>query len=139
MSNILGEILAHKETEIRALDTAALRRAAESAPMPRDFAAAVRRREGFGPKLIAELKLASPSKGLLAPELDLMRVAKVYAEHGAAAISVLTDERFFLGKLESLYALRFTEKSRCLCCERISLSTRRRSTNRERMGRTRSC
>lgn len=111
MSNILGQILAHKETEIRALDAAALRRAAESAPMPRDFAAAVKRQDGPGPKLIAELKLASPSKGLLAPELDLMQVATVYAEQGAAAISVLTDGRFFLGKLESLYALRFTQES----------------------------
>ncbi len=88
-----------------------MRGAAESAPAPRDLAGAVTRQPGSGPKLIAELKLASPSKGLLAPDLDLMRVAKVYAEHGAAAISVLTDEKFFLGKLESLRALRFTQES----------------------------
>jgi indole-3-glycerol phosphate synthase len=62
-------------------------------------------------KLIAELKRASPSKGILAPHLDLFQVAEIYAQNGAAAISVLTDENFFLGKLETLHELRFTRKS----------------------------
>ncbi len=61
--------------------------------------------------LIAELKRASPSKGILAPHLDLFQVAEIYAQNGASAISVLTDEKFFLGKLETLRELRFTRKS----------------------------
>ncbi len=62
-------------------------------------------------RLIAELKRASPSKGILAPHLDLFQVAEIYTENGASAISVLTDEKFFQGKLETLRELRFTRKS----------------------------
>jgi indole-3-glycerol phosphate synthase len=56
--------------------------------------------------LIAELKRASPSKGVLAPHLDLLHVADLYTQNGAAAISVLTDEKFFQGSLATLHALR---------------------------------
>jgi len=95
--------------EIAALDAQALRRAAESSPTPRDFLAAIqRRRFGFRPSLIAELKRASPSRGILAPHLDLFQVADIYTQNGAAAISVLTDEKFFMGKLETLHQLRIT-------------------------------
>jgi len=107
MSNRLAEILAHKREEIARLDAHALRRAAEAAPAPRDFAAAVRRAGSQQPRLIAELKRASPSRGLLAAGLDLLETARVYAGSGAAAISVLTDEAFFQGSLETLQALRF--------------------------------
>jgi indole-3-glycerol phosphate synthase len=62
-------------------------------------------------RLIAEIKRASPSRGLLAPGLDDSDLARVYAENGAAAISVLTDQRFFLGSLEALYTLRFAQTS----------------------------
>jgi len=61
--------------------------------------------------LIAELKRASPSKGILAPHLDLFEVAEIYRQNGASAISVLTDEKFFMGKLETLRELRFTYHS----------------------------
>ncbi len=113
--SILAEILAHKRMEIAALDARTLRRAAEAAPAPRDFLAALARERGEGDKgqgvrLIAELKRASPSKGILAPHLDLFQVAEIYRENGASAISVLTDEKFFLGKLETLRELRFTRK-----------------------------
>jgi indole-3-glycerol phosphate synthase len=116
--NILEEIIEHKKVEIAALDTLALRRAAESSPAPRDFLAALTPRfarpspsgRGVGvrarPSLIAELKRASPSKGILAPHLDLFQVADIYTQNGAAAISVLTDEKFFMGKLETLRELR---------------------------------
>jgi indole-3-glycerol phosphate synthase len=121
MKNILETILDQKRLEIAALDAQALRRAAESSPPPRDFLAAITRRAisplplGAGPgvrekapALIAELKRASPSKGILAPHLDLLEVADLYAQNGASAISVLTDEKFFQGKLETLRQLRIT-------------------------------
>lgn len=117
--SILAKIIAHKKTEIAALDAVTLRRAADSAPAPRDFLAAispllmgegtgVRGRIGLRPSLVAELKRASPSKGILASHLDLFHVADIYTKNGASAISVLTDEKFFLGKLETLRELRFT-------------------------------
>jgi indole-3-glycerol phosphate synthase len=114
--SILTEILAHKRMEISSLDAQSLRRAAESSPMPRDFLAGISplpMGEGLGVRvhLIAELKRASPSKGILAPHLDLFQVADIYAQNGASAISVLTDEKFFLGKLATLCELRFTRKS----------------------------
>ncbi len=107
--SILAQILAHKQEEVAALDAAALRRAAESSREPADFAAALRRRgAGARPALIAELKRASPSRGLLGPHLDLPRLAEIYAANGAAAISVLTDQKFFLGSLETLRAVQRT-------------------------------
>ena len=110
--NILAKIIEQKKLEITALDAQALRRAADSAPAPRDFLSAIKRhRFGTHPSLIAELKRASPSKGILAPHLDLFQVADLYTQNGASAISVLTDKKFFMGKLETLYELRFTRKS----------------------------
>jgi indole-3-glycerol phosphate synthase len=110
--SILAEIIEYKKIEIATLDASALRRAAEQSPTPRDFLAAIKRRRfGLNPSLIAELKRASPSKGILAPHLDLFQVADIYIENGASAISVLTDEKFFMGKLETLHGLRFDKKS----------------------------
>src|SRR5215217_8681826 len=110
--SILEKIIAHKQAEIAALDIQALRRAADSAPAPRDFLSAIRRRQvSRSPSLIAELKRASPSKGILVPHLDLLQVADIYIQNGASAISVLTDEKFFMGKLETLRELRFTRRS----------------------------
>jgi len=107
MTNILEKIIAQKKLEIAALDAPTLRRAAESSPAPRDFLAAIKRRR-FAPRpsLIAELKRASPSKGILAPHLDLFQVADIYTQNGAAAISVLTDEKFFMGSIATLCQLR---------------------------------
>lgn len=107
--NILEKIIEHKQMEIAALDASALRRAVDSSPTPRDFLAALKRRR-FSPRpsLIAELKRASPSKGLLAPHLDLFQVADLYTQNGASAISVLTDEKFFMGSLSTLHQLRIT-------------------------------
>ena len=111
--SILARIIEQKKIEIAALETPDLRSAAESSPMPRDFLHAISPRlegEGPGVRLIAELKRASPSKGILAPHLDLFQVADIYAENGTSAISVLTDEKFFLGSLETLRQLRFQRK-----------------------------
>ena len=109
--SILAQIIEHKKMEIAALDIQVLRRAAESSPAPRDFLSAIKHRASRSPSLIAELKRASPSKGILAPHLDLFQVAEIYAQNGASAISVLTDEKFFMGKLETLRELRFTYRS----------------------------
>ena len=119
--SILAEIIEHKKTEVAALDAPSLRRLAESSPAPRDFLSAVSPLPaGEGPgarsgvRLIAELKRASPSKGILAPHLDLFQVAEIYTQNGASAISVLTDEKFFMGKLQTLRELRFERKSEIL-------------------------
>ncbi len=110
--SILNKIVEQKKVEIAALDAQILRRAAESVPAPRDFLSAIKRRGvSRSPSLIAELKRASPSKGILAPHLDLFQVAEIYTQNGASAISVLTDETFFMGKLETLYELRLSHKT----------------------------
>ncbi len=101
---ILDRILAHKYDEVaqrRALTPIEqLReRALEQTP-PRDFSGALQR--SGRPALIAECKKASPSKGLLCPTYDPAQLARTYAENGAAALSVLTDEKFFQGSLNDL-------------------------------------
>ena len=65
-------------------------------------------RQGSSPfiKVIAEVKRRSPSKGLLAPDLDVAALAKTYRDEGASAISVLTDREFFEGSMDDLYAVR---------------------------------
>jgi len=104
---ILDSIVAHKRKELALwkatvpqgrIEEAAIQRAP-----PLDFAAALRRP---GISLIAEVKRASPSKGLLRPELDPGQLAVTYVEGGASAISVLTDERFFQGSLSDLAAVK---------------------------------
>lgn len=111
-TSILDTILSHKrETEIparkRARPLDAVRRAAEAMPRnARDFADALRRADGRV-ALIAEVKRASPSKGdLVKGDFDPVALAQAYARNGAAAISVLTDERFFRGDLAHLTAVR---------------------------------
>src|SRR3972149_2732385 len=97
---ILYEIVAHKKEELAQtkLNTplSELVSRCSSRPAPLDFAAALR---GDGVRLIAEIKKASPSKGLLCPNLDAVSLARTYAENGAAAISILTESRFFQGSL----------------------------------------
>ncbi|MGC9347844.1 MAG: indole-3-glycerol phosphate synthase TrpC [Anaerolineae bacterium] len=106
-STILDTIVAHKRKELarrrRADELAAVRSEAAAAPPPRDFAAAL---QAPGVSLIAEIKRASPSAGSLRLDLDPVALARIYAEHGAAAISVLTDARFFAGSLDDLRAVR---------------------------------
>jgi len=113
--SILAKITAQKKLEIAALDAQALRRAADSSPAPRDFLFALKRRRfGTHPSLIAELKRASPSKGILAPHLDLFQVADIYTQNGASAISVLTDEKFFQGSLSNLRRASAATRLPCL-------------------------
>ena len=77
--------------------------AAQAARSRRNFKTALMARR---PAIIAEIKKASPSKGLLSPDFDAVRLAQEYQSGGAAALSVLTDERFFQGNLADLGAAR---------------------------------
>ena len=105
MATYLDRIMS--QTLLRVLDRKAVtnlesleRRAV--AHTPRGFAAGLRKVAADGPAIIAELKKASPSKGLLREDYRPAAIARTYEEVGAAAISVLTDEQFFQGSLEDL-------------------------------------
>ncbi len=111
MSDILDRILAVKATEVAAakgrMDLAAIRRAAESAVPVRDFAGALRSKIAAGrPAVIAEIKKASPSKGVIRADFKPAEIAADYAAHGAACLSVLTDQEFFQGHAEYLKGAR---------------------------------
>ncbi len=103
---ILDDILRVKRDEVeqrkRARSAAALRESTSYQEPRRGFAAAL---EGPG-AIIAEVKKASPSKGVIRADFDPVTIARTYASHGAAALSVLTDERFFQGRLDYLSAIR---------------------------------
>ncbi|MDQ2997089.1 MAG: indole-3-glycerol phosphate synthase TrpC [Chloroflexota bacterium] len=107
-STFLTKILDHKRTEVarQALKVplAQLQANIAAAPAPRAFDAALRRPGQIA--LIAEVKKASPSKGVLVENFDPLALARTYAENGAAAISVLTDVRFFQGSLQYLQGIR---------------------------------
>jgi indole-3-glycerol phosphate synthase len=75
---------------------------AAAAHHPRGFARALRQKAASGPAVIAELKKASPSKGLIRPEFEVASLAAMVADGGAAALSVLTEEHFFQGSLRNL-------------------------------------
>ncbi|HET9113331.1 MAG TPA: indole-3-glycerol phosphate synthase TrpC [Burkholderiales bacterium] len=107
MSDILDRILATKRTEIeqskRRTPLADLEITARAMPPARDFAAAISRRTSQRqPAVIAEIKRASPSKGLLRADFRPAEIARSYAEHGAACLSVLTDATYFQGSAEFL-------------------------------------
>ncbi len=108
MPTILDRIMSTKRQEIAAAKAARpereLRAALADAPPPRDFFAAL---SGGGPiKLIAEVKRASPSKGLIRADFDPVAIAAIYQQHGASCISVLTDAPYFQGSLDYLRAIR---------------------------------
>jgi indole-3-glycerol phosphate synthase len=102
MSDILHRIVEVKREEVaaarRARDLSSLRREAEALGGQRDFVGALRQRiAAGGAGVIAEIKKASPSKGVLREHFVPSEIAASYARHGAACLSVLTDERFFQG------------------------------------------
>jgi len=102
MSDILKKILAVKAQEVSEAQAvkplAAIRTAAERAVPVRDFTGAIRGKISAGQAaVIAEIKKASPSKGVLRAEFHPAEIAASYARHGAACLSVLTDEQFFQG------------------------------------------
>jgi len=111
MADILQRILAVKAEEIAAAKSArplaALRAEARAMARPRDFVAALRAKVAAGgPAVIAEIKKASPSKGVLRANFDPAAIAASYARHGAACLSVLTDAQFFQGNSACLQQAR---------------------------------
>ena len=105
---VLDKIMAWKREEVpKQMEQAPLAQVkafAQLAPPPLDFAGALTAQKGAS--LIAEVKRASPSKGLIAQDWDPALIGETYARNGAAAISCLTDKRFFQGELEYLTAIR---------------------------------
>jgi indole-3-glycerol phosphate synthase len=117
-NNILEEIVWQKETEVekmrerlplRELQTKAL-----SAPPVRDFVTALRQGK-TNPALIAEVKKASPSKGVFRADFDPVAIAKSYQKGGASCLSVLTDVKFFQGSFENLSLVRSAVDLPLLC------------------------
>ncbi|MBC8481602.1 MAG: indole-3-glycerol phosphate synthase TrpC [Planctomycetes bacterium] len=110
MANILDKIIADKRLEVadrkskKTLDQ--LKAEIEGLPRCRNFYKAVTKPNKRGLNVIAEVKKASPSAGLIRQDFDPVRIAKIYENCGADAISVLTDEKYFQGKLEYIQAVK---------------------------------
>ena len=100
---ILDEIVRYKRRELevrkRAIPMEKVRRKALERPAPLDLASALK---GDKLRIIAEVKNASPSRGVIVPNFDPLALARTYAESGAAAISVLTETKYFQGSLDHL-------------------------------------
>ncbi len=107
-SNILSKIIDHTRIEVeqakRTRPSEALVEQLSTAPPVRDFVAALRANPDVG--LIAEIKKGSPSAGVIRADFDPVQIARTYEHHGASCLSVLTDERFFLGNLDDLVSVR---------------------------------
>ncbi|OQX11569.1 MAG: indole-3-glycerol phosphate synthase [Desulfobulbaceae bacterium A2] len=105
MHDVLRTIVARKHEEVAELHRQGLKTPAGEIAPPRGFVRALTA-AGDRVAIIAEVKKASPSKGLIQPDFDPVRVARQYAEGGARAISVLTDVDFFQGSLDFLPLVR---------------------------------
>jgi indole-3-glycerol phosphate synthase len=103
LPDILATIVEQKKLDLAVREAGIEGRAERSISQRRDFLAALTSRQ---PAVIAEIKKASPSKGVLTTEFDPAAIAQLYEEGGAAALSVLTDEKHFLGSLSDLESAR---------------------------------
>ncbi|MDX1976526.1 MAG: indole-3-glycerol phosphate synthase TrpC [Pseudanabaenaceae cyanobacterium bins.68] len=112
-SNILEQIVRHKQVEIQSLP-----QVQTLEPSTRDFGAALTH-SSYQPALIAELKRASPSKGVIRADFDPEAIARDYAQGGAACLSVLTDHKFFGGSFANLERVRRQVDLPLLCKEFI--------------------
>jgi indole-3-glycerol phosphate synthase len=104
--SVLNEIMKWKKTELRekktALSFADLKARLKDIPPPKPFKASIERQKDNPVNLIAEIKKASPSEGIIRKDFDIAEIVAVYNKKGVTAISVLTDERFFEGSLKLL-------------------------------------
>ncbi|WP_322745428.1 indole-3-glycerol phosphate synthase TrpC [Plectonema radiosum] len=121
-NNILEEIVWYKEAEVEQMrekqSLQDLQRQIVNAPPSRDFVAALRQAK-TKPALIAEVKKASPSKGILREDFDPVKIALEYQKGGATCLSVLTDTKFFQGSFENLSQVRAAVDLPLLCKEFI--------------------
>jgi len=119
--HILEKIVWHKESEVERLRSRIpfndLRLKVRQMDAPLDFIAALRTPPAPAPALIAEVKKASPSKGIIREDFDPVAIAETYAASGAACLSVLTDQEFFQGSFEYLAQVRQAVKVPLLCKE----------------------
>ncbi|YAI82092.1 MAG: indole-3-glycerol phosphate synthase TrpC [cyanobacterium endosymbiont of Rhopalodia sterrenbergii] len=116
--HILEKIVWHKEKEVdrlrQRLPLLELRQQVQDLPPPKDFLAAITSAK-TQPALIAELKKASPSKGVLREDFDPVAIAQFYARGGASCLSVLTDTKFFQGSFDNLALVRQTVNLPLIC------------------------
>lgn len=121
--NILEKIVWAKEAEVdrmrESVSFIELRRQVLAAPEPKNFLAALQTPPAPKPALIAEVKKASPSKGVIRKDFDPVAIAETYAANGAACLSVLTDQQFFQGSFEYLAQIRQAVELPLLCKEFI--------------------
>lgn len=112
LSDILARILDWKRQEVeqarRSVPLTELQQQVVDLPATRSFRQALQPQSTGGPRIIAEIKKASPSAGLIRPDFDPVAIATTYQQHGAAAVSVLTDVKFFQGDLTFLEAVHQT-------------------------------
>lgn len=127
--NILEKIIWNKVIEVAEMKKmkplTLVKEAVEEAPPSRDFLGALKasyQRTGV-PALIAEVKKASPSKGVLREDFDPVQVAKAYEQNGAACLSILTDEKYFQGSFENLEAVRQAGVKCPLLCKEFIIET----------------
>jgi indole-3-glycerol phosphate synthase len=105
LSQIISNSLQELEYRKRNLPLAELKKMVLERPLPIDLASALR---GKGVKLVAEVKKASPSRGVIRSDFDPVKIAQIYADNGAAAISVLTETKYFQGSIEHLRDIKKT-------------------------------
>ena len=120
--HILEQIVINKQEEIAQMQTlmpaSELQFKVDDPPLPRNFLTALQQSPSK-PSLIAEVKKASPSKGVIRADFDPVAIAQSYERGGAACISVLTDRKFFQGSFENLRAIRQKVSLPLLCKEFI--------------------
>lgn len=107
---ILSEIVSRKTERLKEAKSSKslsdLKSIISDVEKTRDFTASIKRKPNDNIKLIAEIKQASPSKGIIREDFDFLSIARIYEKKAISAVSVLTEEDFFLGKLEFLSGVR---------------------------------